>query len=182
MILTSKRWHAILWGFACIPASGVMSERNNPPQINSPSLPQNQTGLDIGDSVVRCVSAVLSYALTLTLLSLEPAGAGGQAGNLMSLQNHVPWTTLSSSSSLFTLCFWAQHITLEPSKTKYPPSTDVLGGSVLWGLVLSACARSCFVLTHVPEPFQKKYTLNLVQSLSVSVDPTCARATASHWQ
>lgn len=103
-----------------------------------------QTRLDTGDCVVHYTNENNSTQLC-SPLSVTAVLAAWRSWRL---QSHIHWTNLTSSSSVFTLCFQAQHVTSEPQKTKYPASTQALCGSL-------RIARICFILFRVPQPFQK---------------------------
>lgn len=78
-------------------------------------------------------------------LLFQPGGAGGWARNLPSLQNHIPWANLSSSSSLFTLCTELHN---------RPPKDQVSNfkGSLGWLCALRTCAL------HVQEAVSCRFT------------------------
>lgn len=115
-----------------------MSEKTQIKDKYPTSSPRSR--LDTGD----CVMHYINENNSTLVFSLLPVTAVLTAWRSWRLQNHIHWTNLSSSSSVFTLCFQEQHITSEPQKNKH----RACNGS-------PHIARICFILFHLPEPFQK---------------------------
>lgn len=94
----------------CNPVSRVMSEKTQITDKYPTSSPRTRL-----NTIIHYINENNS-ALPFSPLSVTAVLTAWRSWRL---QNHIHWTNLSSSSSVFTLCFQEQHVTSEPQKNKY---------------------------------------------------------------